>query len=355
MEEPDGDRAARAVAHVRARARGGPLPPDVRVTVHFHPDRPAGVGPVRPAAHDAGGDRGRRCVPVAVRDRDERRRADRPPGRGPVGLGEPALRRRLRRRAAAGASGVRLARPPAPAGRGFGAVRVRAPAVAGGRAAPHHLLLARLRVPPRRRGDRRPLRPPRSGWTRRGVPTRRPTRSTTTSRRTSTAPSSSPATSRRWCSTRRSAAPSHRGSPSSGTPGSRCTAATSPVPRSSRTAGRTSPPRVRRWRAVGGDAGPGGDRGGRVGGGAGRGSGRADPQAGLALPRALRVPGVRGPGNAVLGHPRGHRRGHPRGHSWNGAWVHPWVSAARRRGDVEGHPRLTPRGDTGGCPERASW
>lgn len=43
MDEPDGDRAARAVAHVRARARGGPLPSDVRVTVHFHPDRPAGV------------------------------------------------------------------------------------------------------------------------------------------------------------------------------------------------------------------------------------------------------------------------------------------------------------------------
>jgi hypothetical protein len=34
-----GDLAARAVAHVGARARGGPLPADVRVTVHFHPDR----------------------------------------------------------------------------------------------------------------------------------------------------------------------------------------------------------------------------------------------------------------------------------------------------------------------------
>ncbi|WP_380170135.1 DUF3626 domain-containing protein [Kineococcus sp. DHX-1] len=45
MTQSGGDRAARAVAHVRARARGGPLPPDVRVTVHFHPDRPAGADP----------------------------------------------------------------------------------------------------------------------------------------------------------------------------------------------------------------------------------------------------------------------------------------------------------------------
>jgi hypothetical protein len=32
----------RAVAHVRARSRGGSLPADARVTVHFHPDRRAG-------------------------------------------------------------------------------------------------------------------------------------------------------------------------------------------------------------------------------------------------------------------------------------------------------------------------
>ncbi|WP_380161418.1 DUF3626 domain-containing protein [Kineococcus sp. R86509] len=34
--------AGRALAHVRSLARGGPLDPSVRVTVHFHPDRDAG-------------------------------------------------------------------------------------------------------------------------------------------------------------------------------------------------------------------------------------------------------------------------------------------------------------------------
>ncbi len=41
----DGQTAAwAAVAHVAAAAVGGPLPPGVRVTVNFHPDRPAGGG-----------------------------------------------------------------------------------------------------------------------------------------------------------------------------------------------------------------------------------------------------------------------------------------------------------------------
>jgi hypothetical protein len=36
------DPARRAIAHVAARSRGGPLPADLRVTLNFHPDRVAG-------------------------------------------------------------------------------------------------------------------------------------------------------------------------------------------------------------------------------------------------------------------------------------------------------------------------
>lgn len=46
--------ADRAVAHVAARSTGGPLDPDLRVTVNFHPDRPVGGRVVLEAIADDG-------------------------------------------------------------------------------------------------------------------------------------------------------------------------------------------------------------------------------------------------------------------------------------------------------------
>jgi hypothetical protein len=37
---------ARALAHVAARATGGPVPGDLRITLHFHPDRLIGETPI---------------------------------------------------------------------------------------------------------------------------------------------------------------------------------------------------------------------------------------------------------------------------------------------------------------------
>ncbi|NOW00509.1 DUF3626 domain-containing protein [Isoptericola chiayiensis] len=43
-----------AVAHVRDRSRGGPVPPSSRVVLHFHPDAPAGDGTVMEALAEHG-------------------------------------------------------------------------------------------------------------------------------------------------------------------------------------------------------------------------------------------------------------------------------------------------------------
>ena len=85
--------AEQAIAHVRALSYGPVVDPSLRITVNFHPDWPIGRRTVVEALADEGVYRSQFVT------RHEQRRPDRAPGRRSVALGEPHLRRRLRRSA----------------------------------------------------------------------------------------------------------------------------------------------------------------------------------------------------------------------------------------------------------------
>lgn len=128
----------RALGHVAALSSGPPLEPRLRVTLNFHPDRPAQGKPILEALAEGG-------VYLAVRHRDEQWWTDRPPGRRPVAVGKPDLRWRLRQRGCSRAARLRRAELPPQAGRRGAALRFRAfPAHCRGAGADHVLLPGQL-------------------------------------------------------------------------------------------------------------------------------------------------------------------------------------------------------------------
>ncbi len=166
----------RAIDHVAGLATGDPLDRSAPVDLHFQPDL------LVDGRDDAGGDPGRGCLSIAVRDGHEQRRTHRTRRRRPVELGVADVRRCVRRRRSRAAPEVRVAElPPRPVRRvaqvRLGLLRGRAL-----RTRPRHVLLPRQRPrtdrfrhvrphgPRAARGDVRVRRPARPGD--RGAPAR---------------------------------------------------------------------------------------------------------------------------------------------------------------------------------------